>query len=176
MERRRIARVGKKAHDTIARARLYPSMNSRVAAHPVLQLQEALGNQAVGRLLGSGGVQAKLTVGQPGDRYEREADQVARAVMRMPESQITGEAEEKLQRQPMDEEEEVRRQPVEKDEEKLRMKPMEEDKEEVTLQAKEAPGHTPKARAGLASRIQALRGGGRQLPESVRAFFEPRFG
>jgi hypothetical protein len=101
---------------------------------------------------------------------------VATAVMRMPESQITGETEEKLQRQPRDEEEKVRRQPVEKDEEKLRMKPMEEDKEEVTLQAKEAPAHTPKVRAGLAARIQALRGGGRQLPESVRAFFEPRFG
>jgi hypothetical protein len=101
---------------------------------------------------------------------------VATAVMRMPESQITGETEEKLQRQPRDEEEAMRRQPVEKDDEKLRMKPMEEDKEEVTLQAKEAPGHTPKVRAGLASRIQALRGGGRPLPESVRAFFEHRFG
>jgi uncharacterized protein DUF4157 len=176
MERRRIARAGKKADDTIARARLHPSSNSRVGSHPVLQLQEALGNRAVGRLLGSRGVQAKLTMGQPGDRYEREADQVATAVMRMPESQITGETEEKLQQQPRDEEEKVRRQPVEKDEEKLRMKPMEEDKEEVTLQAKEAPGHTPKVRAGLASRIQALRGGGRPLPESVRAFFEHRFG
>jgi len=96
--------------------------------------------------------------------------------MRMPESQITGETEEKLQRQPRDEEEKVRRQPVEKDEEKLRMKPMEEDKEEVTVQAKEAPGHTPTVRAGLASRNQALRGGGRPLPEAVRAFFEHRFG
>lgn len=33
-------------------------------------------------------VQAKLTIGQPGDRYEREADSVADRVMRMPEAEI----------------------------------------------------------------------------------------
>lgn len=43
-------------------------------------------------------VQPKLTVGEPGDRYEQEADQVADTVMRM--------SEQKVQRQPRDEEEE----------------------------------------------------------------------
>jgi hypothetical protein len=33
-------------------------------------------------------VQAKLKVGQPGDRYEQEADRVAETVMRMPEPQV----------------------------------------------------------------------------------------
>ena len=46
--------------------------------HPVLQLQRALGNQAVLRL------QAKLTVNQPGGPDEQEADRVASQVMRMP--------------------------------------------------------------------------------------------
>jgi hypothetical protein len=43
------------------------------------------GNQAMQRLLSSHGIQAKLTVSQPGDPYEQEADRVADEVMRMPE-------------------------------------------------------------------------------------------
>jgi hypothetical protein len=50
--------------------------------HPVLQLQRLIGNQAVGRLLNSFPIQAKLRINQPGDIYEREADHVADAVAR----------------------------------------------------------------------------------------------
>ncbi len=49
--------------------------------HSLLQLQQQIGNQAVGRM-----IQAKLTIGQPDNHYEREADQIADKVMRMPES------------------------------------------------------------------------------------------
>src|SRR4029450_3223282 len=52
--------------------------------HPLLQLQQTMGNQAVLRLMRSGRLQAKLNVSQPGDMYEREADRVADQVMRMP--------------------------------------------------------------------------------------------
>jgi hypothetical protein len=50
-------------------------------------LQRALGNQAMLRLLSRStpAIQAKLTVNQPGDRYEQEADRVAEQVMRMPD-------------------------------------------------------------------------------------------
>jgi hypothetical protein len=34
--------------------------------------------------MNSGALQAKPAIGQPGDKYEREADRVAEAVMRMP--------------------------------------------------------------------------------------------
>ena len=68
-------------------------------------------------------VQAKLRIGQPGDKYEQEADRVADQVMRMPEprspaaaitrpvrfpvmQRMCSECEEELQRQPMGEEEE----------------------------------------------------------------------
>lgn len=50
---------------------------------PFLNLQRTIGNQAVQRL------QAKLTVGAPGDIYEQEADRVAEQVMRMPDGDIT---------------------------------------------------------------------------------------
>ena len=48
---------------------------------PVQQTQQA----KIHRILRSAGAQAKLTVGQPNDNYEQEADRVAEAVMRMPE-------------------------------------------------------------------------------------------
>ncbi|NES77321.1 DUF4157 domain-containing protein [Okeania sp. SIO1H4] len=85
------------------------SINSPV--HPILQLQQQLGNQAVNRL-----IQTKMTVGQPGDTYEQEADQVAATVMRTPAPQVQRQTEEEevqtkpitplVQRQ-MEEEEEV---------------------------------------------------------------------
>ena len=57
-----------------------PPVPTRAPVHPMLHLQQTIGNRAVQRLL-----QAKLKIGQPGDRYEQEADRVAEQVMRMPE-------------------------------------------------------------------------------------------
>ena len=67
----------------------------------ILFLQRTIGNQAVQRLIKSGTLQAKLRIGQPGDKYEQEADRVADAVMRMPEPgvqrQVEPEEEELIQ-------------------------------------------------------------------------------
>lgn len=65
-------------------------------APALLALQKTHGNRYVQRVVA--GIQAKLTVGQPGDIYEQEADRVADTVMRMPEPAV--------QRQPEEEEEE----------------------------------------------------------------------
>lgn len=51
---------------------------------PVLALQNAAGNQAVGQLLQRSGLQTKLTINTPGDRYEQEADRIAEQVMAAP--------------------------------------------------------------------------------------------
>jgi hypothetical protein len=48
-------------------------------ANRILYLQRTAGNQAVQRLIKSGTLQAKLRIGQPGDKYEQEADRVADA-------------------------------------------------------------------------------------------------
>lgn len=88
-------------------------------------------------------VQPKLKLGQPGDKYEQEADAVADRVMSMSDSnqiqmQPIEEEEEMMQMQPMEEEEEwvqpkLRMQPIEEEEEelmpKLRMQPIEEEEE-----------------------------------------------
>lgn len=64
------------------------SNSSRLKNSPadrIMFLQRTIGNQAVERMVRSGALQAKLRIGQPGDKYEQEADRVADAVMRMPE-------------------------------------------------------------------------------------------
>jgi len=119
-------------------------------------------------------IQAKLTVGQPNDRYEQEADRVADEVMRMPKPQVQRQVE-----------------PEEEEEEKLQVKPLvnqitplvqrqpdpiDEDEEEEMIQAKPLTVQTPEVTPALSSGIQSLQGGGRPLSRSERSFFEPRFG
>ena len=53
------------------------------APPPIHRLQRAVGNRAISRLLRSPAIQPKLTISEPGDEYEREADRVADQVMRM---------------------------------------------------------------------------------------------
>jgi LysM repeat protein len=81
----------------------------------MLYLQRTVGNRAVNRL-----VQAKLKIGQPGDAYEREADQVSERVMRMPEDETVNVSQTAGQQKPKDEsqsqyigEEEERKRPEE---------------------------------------------------------------
>lgn len=61
-------------------------------------------------------------------------------------------------------------------EDELDLQPMTEEDEEETLPAKEVPGRTLKVTPDVQAQINTIRGGGQPLPESVRAFFEPRFG
>jgi hypothetical protein len=87
---RRPGRVGLEAKAP-GRHALEPDRGTGSEAE-VLDLQRTVGNRATVGLLGVG--QAKLDVGPVGDRYEQEADQVARnvvAVLRSPQS--TGPAE-----------------------------------------------------------------------------------
>ena len=135
-------------------------------------MQWALGNQAVQRLLRSGVIQAKLKIGQPGDRYEREADRVAELVMRMPDSEVSGTSEvpPKVQRKCAtwvsghglcpncaEEEEVIQRKPlastitplIQRQSEEL----LEEDEEE-TLQAKEVPGRSPEVTGAAPWRLR----------------------
>ncbi len=95
-------------------------------------------------------IQPKLTVNQPGDSYEQEADRLAEQVMRMPEPASAPST--LLQRQ------------------------ANEDEGEERLQAWASPGRTPQITPQLQTRIDSLRGGGQSLPQSARSFMEPRFG
>ncbi len=58
------------------------STPSASSLEKILSLHHTIGNRAVQRLLKDGYLQAKLSVSQPGDIYEQEADQVAEQMMR----------------------------------------------------------------------------------------------
>ncbi len=124
----------------------------------VLFLQRTIGNQAVGRLIKSGALQAKLRIGQPGDVYEQEADRVAEQVMRMPD--VSSSKNTKIQRK------------CPKCQKGLAGL---QDKDKK-LQRKEVYSQTPEVTPQTEANINALKGGGQPLPESTRSFYEPRFG
>ena len=112
------------------------------STHPTLQLQQQIGNRAVGSLL-----QAKLTIGQPNDPYEKEADRIAAQVV----DRIHTPA---LQPQTLDE-----------DEKTLQAKPQ--------LQAK---GNTLETPDGFEAQLAKHQSSGQPLPSATRDFMEPRFG
>lgn len=72
------------------KAHLFSKMRQTRSSHPlnslnghILHLQQTMGNQAVQDLFQSGAIQAKLTIGQPNDILEQEADRIAQQVMQM---------------------------------------------------------------------------------------------
>ena len=126
------------------------------------------GNQAL--------IQAKLKIGQPGDKYERQADAVADRVMRMSDTDT-------MQMQPLEEEEEealqtkIRMQPLEEQEEetaqpKLRMQPLEEE-EMMQAKAKTGGGY---ASPEVTNRINSTKGNGRPLSSQTNQFMNKAFG
>ncbi|MEM9151928.1 MAG: DUF4157 domain-containing protein [Cyanobacteria bacterium P01_F01_bin.3] len=139
------------------------TIQARPAKYPIVQnkrLQRkhtAIGQHMLGSQSAIPFIQPKLTVGQPNDKYEQEADRVAEQVMRMPSPEGV---DPQVQHAPLPK---VQRACSTCEEKKK-------------LQAKEIPGSTPEVTPAVASRIQSLQGGGQPLPTSTRNFFEPRFG
>jgi len=140
--------------------------------------------------------QAKLTIGQPGDSYEQEADSVAQQVMqRMAQPgnrqsiqrQEAPEEEEELQMKPLDIST-LQRQEMPEEEEELQMKPL----DISTLQRQEAPEEEEelqmksmvqrKGQGGMAATpdletsINQARGGGQPLGDNIRKPMEQAFG
>jgi hypothetical protein len=91
-------------------------------------------------------IQAKLTIGQPNDRYEQEADRVADAVMQIPESQSVENID------------------------------ISKPNQNVNIQRMYPDPHDPHVNPNLVGKINGLRYRVHTLPQSFRTFFEPRFG
>jgi hypothetical protein len=128
----------------------------------VLRLQQTIGNRGVRRLLGRPSLQSKLTVSHPGDVYERQADRVADAVMRMTDRNDV----ERVQKPGSGPGEQISRQPQEE----------KEWDSALPLQRKPAGGAASGVSPGVESSIISRGSGGQPLPDAVRDFFEPRFG
>ena len=116
------------------------------------------------------GVQAKLSVGAPGDKYEQEADAMANKVMTMP----APENEKPLQREmaPEEKEEEVQTKPLANS---IQREMVPEEKEEE-VQTKPATEGKSQAGSNLESQLSGTKGGGSALSDEVRSHMEPRFG
>ena len=145
-------------------------------------------------------IQPKLVIGQPRDKYEQEADQVADEVMRMPDShqatssRIAGREGsvalpkissigERLQQQIINAEEEIQAKKQTDSRARLLLQRQvetdetEEEEEEVqTVQAKTASGLSSVSQTSFESRLAASQGNGQALPKQTRRFMESRFG
>lgn len=147
-----------------------PNSLARSSPHPIEELQGAIGNQAINRLLASQptvqakpmfrglshelAIQPKLTIGVPGDKYEQEADRVAEQVI----SQINAPENSAIQRQEMLEED---------DDKELRMKPMVQ-----RLSDADGMAATPE----LETSIQLFKGSGQPLADTIRQPIENALG
>ena len=150
----------------------------------ILTLQRNVGNRAVQRMLSgsivrapvpasSGGptIQAKLTIGPAGDRYEQEADRVARQVMSF---DVAGSS---IQRAAENEQEELQMKPAD-----ISITPLvqrqtstyDEELQTSSLQGARTSGAA--AAPGIETAIQNARGGGQSLPEAFSARMARAFG
>ncbi len=119
----------------------------------------------------SSGIQPKLRIGQPGDKYEREADAVADRVMKVNQTET-------MQMQPIEEEEELmqpklRMQPMGKAEEAVQIKCTECEEEEM-LQTKSDEGIV--ATPSIEKQINSSKASGTNLPDSTNQFMSSAMG
>ncbi|AFZ22995.1 hypothetical protein Cylst_0666 [Cylindrospermum stagnale PCC 7417] len=105
-------------------------------------------------------IQAKLTVGAPGDRYEQEADQMACQVMSMPDTAVQREMA-----------------PEEQIEQQVQTKSL---ANAITpiVQRASLPAMDGSLQTGgnIETRLNSSKSGGSPLADDVRGFMEPRFG
>lgn len=111
-------------------------------------------------------LQPKLKIGQPGDKYEQEADAVADRVMRMGVTDT-------MQMEPEEEEESLQMKPV--NDQLVQMKCRECEEEEEMLQAKSDSGGGY-ASPEISQGIKISKGKGTNLPSDTNQFMSRAFG
>ncbi len=140
--------------------------NGNPAKDYILHLQRTIGNQAAGRLLRSGVLQASLKIGPANDQYEKEADRIAGHVVSMNDSgndsAVRGEP--RIGTPPGNPARQISRTPLVQSITPLQRK-------KIQLQTKENS-----VSSSIETSIHSARGGGRPLSAGERAYFEPRFG
>lgn len=113
------------------------------------------------------GIQTKLAIEQPGDKYEQEADRVADQVMRMPDPDPLARGQLVNSNLSFT----AHQLPVQKQE----LKEKDEEKKEGKIQAKEEPEQTFTVTPELEGQLQSSQGKGQPLADETRIFMESRF-
>lgn len=161
----------------------------------------AVADERVPFFSGKSAIQTKLTVGQPGDKYEQEADQVAdRVVQRLSEPDAPAVQKKSATVTPIStiqrrtgvskEERDHEQELVGESDELLQRKPIfesggddEPDVQRMSSDCTEKEGFlqaksdvTPQASQGFESQLNSSKGGGSPLPENTRSGMEQAFG
>jgi hypothetical protein len=129
-------------------------------------------------------IQPKLKIGQPGDKYEQEADLLANRVMSSSQNdslsmqtQTIGEDEENIQMQPIEEEEELQ---MKCDncttDNNIQMQPVEEEEEELIQPKSIKASESAVAPSNIFGEINKSKGSGATMDEKTRSFMNKRFG
>ncbi|MFB8788168.1 MAG: DUF4157 domain-containing protein [Potamolinea sp.] len=117
-------------------------------------------------------IQTKLTIGQPGDKYEQEADRVAAKVVNQINSPVAQKSQtEKIQRDELPEEDELMMKP---ESGIIQREEIAEDDEE--LQMKSVATQRGTATPDLETSIQQARSSGQPLTNEIRTKMESAFG
>ena len=152
------------------------------------QAQFAVGFGQPSRVsIGAPMIKTKLKIGEPDDQYEKEADRVADAVMRMPDPMATAAPADTdvldLGNQLKNGSLAIQRMCTDcaMEEDKLRRKPVADNTPILPrISALNGPVAArfpvPAVTPGVEAGINSLKGGGQPMSMSTRAFFEPRFG
>jgi len=170
-----------------------PAAAPPAARHPLWPIRQAIGNQATGRWL-----QAKLTISQPNDIYEQEADRIADQVMRMPDAALAEPVADAppqispFQRKCAQCEGESVPSQLRVEEKASGQLPImtkgisgqscesasgaEQEEEETPVMTKSISDRKQESSGRLAERLSGARGGGGPLSYETRSFMEPRFG
>ncbi len=122
-----------------------PTQAPATQSHPMLHLQRQVGNQAATSI-----VQAKLTVGEPNDAYEQEADRIAAQVVRQIHAPVQSTAQRKPQTNSTPQIQSL-------------------------VQCKGGTGGM-EVSSDVEAGIQQARGAGQPLPEGLRSSMEQAFG
>lgn len=152
----------------------------------ILALQQTIGNRGTSRVLGKGTgapvVQAKLTVGPVGDKYEQQADQAAKQVVNSgATSTATQRQEEGPQMKPLvGLISSLQRQVAQPEEDELGQGKREvqraQEEDELAQGKRAADDGSFEAGSEVESQLRSQKGGGNPLPDNVRGEMEGAFG
>ncbi|MGR9086237.1 MAG: eCIS core domain-containing protein [Gammaproteobacteria bacterium] len=165
-----------------------PSCHGHGGLHPVTRLQRKLGNRNVAkfvqakRLTPEGqvmGLQCRLTVGAADDRYEQEADRVARQVMGMTDAETANSMRRNISPAEDGKDRALQTKPLAASMTPfVQRQPEAEEEDKEPIRAKPAGSLSGGFEAGedVEIRLNQSKGHGSPLPDPVRTYMEPRFG
>jgi hypothetical protein len=138
-------------------------------------LQRSIGNEVMQRLMTSETIQTKLTISQPNDFCEQEADRVADEVMRMPELNVKTKSNQVSMENMRDENEgSIKLNPFSI--KSIAQRQEIEEKEGKNIRMKMDSAQPSVVSNHFEQSFHNARNNGQPLDSATRTFFEPRFG